>query len=153
MRRKSLGRINLSDPDNPRVDLVSKKSFLADLRDFKHDERVWLVTETYYKQRTLAQNNVIHWYCTEISSETGMELEEVKSLMKLKFLQRPILDKDGIERVDVETGEVMNYIPSTAELSTIEAMEFTEKIRMWSLEFLGIHLPLPNEEQELKFKD
>lgn len=152
MKRRGLARINLTDPAHPKLDFVSKNAFLNDLKDFKDGQRVWVEVSTYYRQRSLAQNNVIHWYCTEISNETGMDLEEVKSLMKLKFLQRPILDKDGIERVDEETGEVMHYIPSTAELSTVEAMEFTEKIRVWCMEFLNIVLPLPEQEQELKFK-
>lgn len=152
MKRKQLGRVNLSDPASPKIDLFSRKGFLADLKDFKHDEKVWLITETYYKTRTLPQNALFHVYCQEIAEETGQDLETVKSVIKTKYAQKPVLDKDGNEMFDPNSGELLTYVPSTADLNTVEMLNLLDNTRMFAWDFFGIILSLPDEQNALKFK-
>lgn len=152
MKRKQLARIDLSNPDKPKL-IYDLKAFRSDIRDFKHDQRVWIQIETYYRKRTVEQNNVLHWYLQEIADETGMEMLDVKEQMAKKYLTVDQLDKNDNIVCDPETGEVMTRVKSTTELSTVEFNDYTEKIRQWANEFLNLQLPLPNENAELNFKD
>jgi len=152
MKRKNLGKVNLSDPNNPKIDLVSKGSFQADLKDFKDGQRVWLEVSTYYRQRTTAQNSLFHVYCQEIANDTGQDLETVKSTIKTKYAQKAMVDSDGNEIVDPNTGDVAMYVQDTKDMNTVEMATLTENTRMFALEFFGIHLPLPEEQTELKYK-
>lgn len=153
MKRKNLALINLTDPDKPKLDFVSKGAVLSDLKAFKHGQRVWVEISTYYRKRSVEQNSVLHWYLTEIADETGMEMEDVKSQMAKKYLTVPQVDKNDQEVADPETGELMTRVKSTTELSTVEFNEYTEKIREWANSYLNLQLPLPNEDVELKFKE
>jgi hypothetical protein len=151
MQKRNLAIINLSDPDKPKLDFVSKKSFLSDLKDFTHKDRVWIVVEKYYAKRSLRQNNLLHLYLSEIAKETGMQLEPIKDALKKKFLTVALTTKDGEIMADKSTGEVLERVKGTSELTVTEFMEFTNNVRVWAMEFLGLHLPLPEEQVELKF--
>jgi hypothetical protein len=153
MKRKNLAIINLTDVEKPKLDFVSKKNMLSDLRDFKHGQRVWVEVSTYYRKRSVEQNAVLHWYLSEISEETGMGMEDVKSQMAKKYLTVPQVDKNDQEVADPETGELMTRVKSTTELSTVQFNDYTEQIREWANSYLNLQLPLPNEDVELKFKE
>ena len=151
MKRKALARVNLSDPSKPKLDFNSLKSFHGDIRDFKHDQRVWITIETYYKTRTLSQNALLHAYLQEICDETGNDLEDIKETLKKKFLTVPVLDKDGNIQCNPVTGEVLEYVKDTSKLTTVEMAEFCDKIQIWAQDW-GIYLSNPNEQSALKFK-
>lgn len=150
MKRKQLARIDLSDPEKPKL-VYDARSMKEDIKAFKEGERVWVTIERYYRKRTVEQNRVLHWYFNEISDETGMSMEEVKEFFAHKFLTTEVVDGNGEIRCDPETGEVMTRIRSTTELNTVEANEYSEKIRLFSNDFFNLQLPLPNENTELKF--
>lgn len=48
-----------------------------------------------------------------------------------------------------ESGECIERIRSTTELSTIEWEEYIEQIRAWAASSLGAIIPMPNEQIEL----
>lgn len=124
-----------------------------DLKDtFGDQTKVTVEVKTRRKPRTLKQNSVLHWYINAIADETGMAPDDVKEVLRHKFLSEDILDRNGEIMADKASGEVIKRYKSTAELSTIQMLTFTEEIRMWAADFLSLHLPLPNEEVELKFK-
>lgn len=50
------------------------------------------------------------------------------------------------------TGEVIHDAQSTAELTTVQFEEFTERCRQFIYEWFGMDVPLPNEQAELEFK-
>jgi hypothetical protein len=54
---------------------------------------------------------------------------------------------------DKSSGEVLERVKATSELTVTEFMEFTDNVRLWGEEFLGLHLPLPEEQVELKFRN
>ena len=151
MQKRNLAIINLSDPDKPKLDFLSKKSFTEDLKDFKDKDRVWITVEKYYAKRSLKQNNLLHLYLSEIAKETGMQLEPIKDALKKKFLTVALTTKDGEIMADKSTGEVLERVKGTSELTVTEFMEFTDNVRVWAMEFLGLILPLPEEQVELKF--
>ena len=150
MQKRNLAIVNLSDPNKPKLDFLSKKNFLNDIKDFKDKDRVWIVIEKYYTKRSLKQNNLLHLYLSEIAKETGMQLEQIKDALKKKFLTVALTTKDGEIIADKESGEVLERVRGTSELTVVEFMEFTDNVRLWSAEFLGLILPLPEEQTELK---
>lgn len=144
--------VKLDDPKNPSLQMTSKRGFQQDLMEFRNGQKVWVMVEPFYKQRSQNQNGVLHWYCTELADYLGMEMEDFKMMMKLKFLQRPKLDREGNEIVDPETGEIMMYIPSTKDLTTVEINDFIfEGIRKWALDFLNYELALPDTNYKIHF--
>lgn len=132
--------------------IYSREALNADLSCAK-DQRIVGSIKTVAKKRTLKQNGVLHWYIGDIADHTGMDGAQVKRVLQYKFTQRPVLDDQGHEMFDPETGEIFTEVPSSADLSTIEMNDFCEKIRIWALDYLKLLLPLPNEQGELKFDE
>jgi hypothetical protein len=153
MQKRNLAIVNLSDPKKPKLDFLSKQNFINDIKDFNDKDRVWIVVEKYYSKRSLKQNNLLHLYLSEIAKETGMQLEQIKDALKKKFLTVALTTKDGEIVADKESGEVLERVRGTSELTVVEFMEFTDNVRVWAMEFLGIYLPLPEEQTELKLKN
>jgi hypothetical protein len=153
MQKRNLAIVNLSDPNKPKLDFLSKQNFMNDIKDFNDKDRVWIVVEKYYSKRSLKQNNLLHLYLSEIAKETGMQLEQIKDALKKKFLTVALTTKDGEIVADKESGEVLERVKGTSELTVVEFMEFTDNVRVWSAEFLGLHLPLPEEQTELKLNN
>lgn len=151
MKRKSLARVNLTDPSKPKLDFNSLKSFQSDIADFKDGARVWISIETYYKTRTSAQNSLFHVYCQEIADYSGQDLETVKSTVKAMYAQKALLDKDGEPIVNEATGDVAMYIQDTSRMNTIEMAELTENTRLFAMEYFGIVLTLPEEQMKIKY--
>lgn len=150
-KKTALGVVLVSDGQQPRWSLQNKELFMNDLSYFGDGTKIKITIEHFYPQRSLKQNGVLHWYCTELAEEVGVEPEDFKMMMKMKFLQREKLDKHGNLIGDPETSEVMMYIPSTSELTTSEMAEFIEKIRLWALDYLNYELPLPDANYKIHF--
>lgn len=110
----------------------------------------WVFTlKRYIKQRTPAQNSLIHMYFNIIADETGNDLATVKSILKKQFLTTDL--KDAMDDIicNPKTGEPLTYVRDTSDLNTIEMAEFTEKVRIFAQDF-GIILPLPEDQIRLK---
>ena len=67
-----------------------------------------------------------------------MTNEQVHEMLKLKFLKESIL-------VNEQTGEYLERIKSTTELSTIEFMEYILEIQKFAVEYFNTVIPDPNE--------
>lgn len=153
MRKRQLGRINHSDPKNPRVDLLSKKAFQEDLKLFKHDKRVWLEVYDYSPKRSLGQNSLFHLWCEEISTESGQDLDEVKSTLKNMFAQYPLLDANGDEQFNPRTGEKLMFVKDTSDMSKEQMSDLMEKTQLFALEFWNMSLVSEGDQAPLKFKE
>lgn len=68
--------------------------------------------------------------------------ETVHEFLKLRFLD------NGIEIHDAE-GVLHKGPPTTTTLTTTEQEEYHDRIREFAAEFLGVSIPLPNEQVEL----
>lgn len=152
MKRKQLARIDLSG-EKPRLKFINgTRAFLDDLKDFHDEDRVWVEVSTYRRSRSLSQNALFHVYLSEIANETGQDLETVKSTVKLLYARKPLLDLNGNEMFNEQTGERLEFVQDTSKMTTVEMAELTENTRMFALEFFGITLESANEQTQLKFK-
>jgi hypothetical protein len=98
------------------------------------------------KKDRSAQQNKYYWSVVlfMIAEELGYYPEDVHEMMKFKFnkrvkeyqLKKPSIGVSGLE---------MDYVGSTADLSTVEFEEYLAKIRDWAYHFLNLPIPLPNE--------
>lgn len=135
--------------DAESIRVIDAGMFKEFLRDFGAGAKLKLTIEHYHYKRSNKQNSVLHWYCQDLSEECGMQVDDFKMMMKMKFLKRVALNKDGEEMAD-ENGELLTYIPSTAILDKAEMGIFIEQIRLFGIEMLGYVLPEPDENYKLK---
>lgn len=63
--------------------------------------------------------------------------DDAHEALKMLFLKKQIVNE--------ETGECIESIGSTANLTTIEFSEYIERIIQWAAEYLSIVIPYPNE--------
>ena len=73
-----------------------------------------------------------------------MTNEATHDLIKLKFLKEVILSNE-------DTGEVIERVKSTTELSTSQFMDFVAEIRQFTNDYFGVDIPEPNENLTLQF--
>jgi hypothetical protein len=73
-----------------------------------------------------------------------MTNEATHDLIKLKFLKETILTNE-------ETGEIVERVKSTTELSTSQFMDFVAEIRAFTNEYFETDIPEPNENLTLQF--
>lgn len=73
-----------------------------------------------------------------------MTNEATHDLIKLKFLKETILTNE-------ETGEIVERVKSTTELSTSQFMDFVAEISIFTNEYFGVNLPQPNDDLTLQF--
>ena len=94
-------------------------------------------------KRNLLQNAFFHAWIKLLSEHTGYGFEEMKEIIKFKFLQT--------ETVNEKTGEIMKYIKPTSSLNKSEFADLCNDVYHWCYDMFGIRLPLPDENWELKF--
>ena len=132
--------------------LTRNRNLLSDaIRTFE-GKQVTIRIERTKKKRSNPQNAYYHGVVIVIVQnclrEAGHTLtqEQTHDLLKLKFLKENLI-------VDESTGETIERIKSTTELSTSQMMDYFASIREWIFDFFGVHIPEPNEEITLKFLD
>lgn len=97
-------------------------------------KRVILTIERLSKKRSSQQNRLFHMHVGILSREFGYKPDEMKNILKFKFLKT--------EKIDEKTGEVFEYIRDTSELTVVEFMSLIEDVVQFGAEF-GVELPLP----------
>ena len=131
------------------MDLCKRNEFNENIqRNFKDGTRCIVTVQNIYKKRT-SKGNAYYWLLVDILYRGLIEIgwsdfknnEQVHELLKFKFLKTEIANQ--------ETGEFIEYIRSTTDLSTVEFAEYIEEIKIWSAEMFGIKLPEPNEQMEI----
>lgn len=97
-------------------------------------QRVEVIIRKPKTKRSDLQNNFYWGVVIELlSKELGYDQEELHEILKYKFLKKNSA-LNGME-----------YVKSTAKLTTGEFEEYLDKIKRWSAEFLNIVIPNPNE--------
>lgn len=99
---------------------------------------------------TPKQNNYIHVLCRIVALEFGMKEADVKSLYFKKKVNNEIFH---VERVNMLTGEVMEDLKHTYELSIEDASKAIHNFIMWASTEHGIELPVGeiNEDKSVTF--
>jgi hypothetical protein len=112
-------------------------------------KQIVIKIEKAKKKRSTQQNRFYHGIIIPIVQnclkEAGhiMTNESTHDLIKLKFLKEALF-------VNEETGEVIERIKSTTELSTSQFMELLAEINNFTFEYFGVSLPSPNDDLTLK---
>lgn len=107
-----------------------------------HDKPLWAVKVfPFVDKRSLAQNNLLHKWLTEIANETGNSMSDVKDHLKAKFLT-----PKTIQFKDPKTGEVLitEIIPSTSDLNLKEMSLFLNNVEQFAIDY-GVALPYPED--------
>lgn len=125
-------RFNLSNPLHARqamarLEHLIEKGAIADLTQKR-------------KQRTYSQNAYLHLILTSWGQELGMDLDEMKQMVKTHL--SPSLfqyKKRGVR-----------LYRSTAQLNTKEMTTLIDKIRVTAMESTGFYIPEPHEQELLR---
>lgn len=99
--------------------------------------------------RTIRQNRYLHLLLSFFAYQTGNTMEWVKQKYFKVLCNKDIFVR---ERDDEYMGSVQ-YVRSSADLTTDELTLAIERFRNWSSESAGIYLPSPNEEDLLTLMD
>ena len=92
-------------------------------------------------KRSDEQNKFFHAWVGLLAEYIGYSSEEMKDILKYKFLR--------VEEVDEMTGETFVYCKNTSRLNKAEFADFCTEIQNWCEEMFKIKLPLPNENWKL----
>jgi hypothetical protein len=87
-------------------------------------------------RRSLSQNA---YYWSAVVHD--LTLEETHDFLKGRFNAKEIINTD--------TGEVISVPRSTTELNKTQFGEYIEKIQQFSIEYLGVNIPSPNEQVKI----
>lgn len=73
---------------------------------------------------------------------SSFQLNEVHFFLKQHFNKIQIPSKDG---------EVIEVPGSTTEMTTVQFMEYVDRIARWAAEYLGVAIPPPNTDLKMQF--
>ena len=128
--------------------LKRNRNLLIDAINSFEGQNVTVTIQKTKKTRSNPQNRFYHGVCIPIMQQclkdAGylMTNESVHEMLKLRFLKESIL-------VNEETGEYLERIKSTTELSTTDFMEYILEIQKFAIEYFNTEIPNPNEELSL----
>ena len=123
---KSFGKII-----NGKLTLNNERSFKDKLIEFEGKE-VEIRIKVRTNNRSKEQNSLYWKWINILSNETGFQVEEMHELVKYKFLQRNVVNNDGVEEV---------ILKSTTTLTVSEFNKFMNDVLYWSNDTLNINLP------------
>ena len=114
-------------------------------------KQIIIKIEKAKKKRSTQQNRFYYGVIIPIVQnclkEAGhvMTNENTHDLIKLKFLKETLF-------VNEDTGEVIERIKSTTELSTSQFMNLLAEINNFTFEYFGVSLPSPNDDLTLNLE-
>jgi hypothetical protein len=130
--------------------LTRNRNLIKDAIETFEGKQIIIKIEKAKKKRSTQQNRFYYGVIIPIVQnclkEAGhiMTSESTHDLIKLKFLKETLF-------VNEDTGEVIERIKSTTELSTSQFMDLIVQINDFTFEYFGVSLPEPGEEIFLKF--
>jgi hypothetical protein len=129
--------------------LTRNRNLIKDAIATFEGKQIVIKIEKAKKKRSTQQNRFYYGVIIPIVQnclkEAGhiMTNESTHDLIKLKFLKEALF-------VNEETGEVIERIKSTTELSTSQFMYLLAEINNFTFEYFGVSLPSPNDDLTLK---
>lgn len=96
---------------------------------------VWTVEELK-KKRSLSQNALYQKWAEIIADHTGHSHDEIKDILKRKFLTPKVVEINGVKY----------EIYTTTTLSTGEMAKYMKKIDAFAATDLGLYLPHPEDQ-------
>jgi hypothetical protein len=131
--------------------LTRNTNLIKDAIQTFEGKKIVIKIEKAKKKRSTQQNRFYYGVIIPIVQnclkEAGhiMTNESTHDLIKLKFLKEALF-------VNEETGEVIERIKSTTELSTSQFMDLLAEINNFTFEYFGVSLPSPNDDLTLKLE-
>ena len=129
-----------SKVENGKLSKSASKAIRSDLSTFE-GKRIVITISKAKSQRTVMQNALYWVYVTMIANELGYDKNEMHEVIKFKFMK--------CEKINEKTGEVMQYLKSTTDLSKSDFADLISDLQRWAAESLGIVLPEPGQQIEL----
>lgn len=129
--------------------LTRNRNLIKDAIATFEGKQIVIKIEKFKKKRSTQQNRfyfgIILPIVQNCLKEAGhvMTNESTHDLIKLKFLKETLF-------VNEDTGEVIERIKSTTELSTSQFMDLLAEINNFTFEYFGVSLPSPNDDLTLK---
>lgn len=129
--------------------LTRNRNLIKDAIATFEGKQIVIKIEKFKKKRSTQQNRFYYGVIIPIVQnclkEAGhiMTSESTHDLIKLKFLKETLF-------VNETTGEVIERIKSTTELSTSQFMDLLAEINNFTFEYFGVSLPSPNDDLTLK---
>jgi len=128
----------------PRI--ISNLQSWAGEWDFSH--ALCLTPKKYTNPRSLSQNALVHvWFdtmATHFSKKVDTNAEQMKSLMKYKFL--------GTEDLVVGKTVIKDQLRSTSKLDKGEMTHFMNQVYDWAVDH-GVTLPMPADSEYMKLRE
>ena len=92
------------------------------------------------KKHRSGEQNAYYWgvVIDIISGATGFTPQEAHDAMRFKFL-------NDLTRTDRIRAAELPRVKSTADLTTVEFLDYVAQIQQWASEFLDCYIPEPNE--------
>ena len=131
--------------------LTRNRNLIKDAIETFEGKQIVIKIEKFKKKRSTQQNRFYYGIVIPIVQnclkESGhiMTNESTHDLIKLKFLKETLF-------VNETTGEVIERIKSTTELSTSQFMDLLAEINNFTFEYFGVNLPSPNDDLILKLE-
>lgn len=116
------------------------------MKDVKSHDGSFLVKFEPRKKRSLNQNS-FYWAVVipivkDALRDAGFDdvksTEDVHTILKSTFLKKQIPNH--------KTGECLEVIRSTTELTTKEFKDFIDEVGKWCAEYLSVYLPAPGQQ-------
>ena len=129
--------------------LTRNRNLIKDAIATFEGKQIVIKIEKFKKKRSTQQNRFYYGVIIPIVQnclkEAGhvMTNESTHDLIKLKFLKETLF-------VNETTGEIIERIKSTTELSTSQFMDLLAEINNFTFEYFGVILPSPNDDLTLK---
>ena len=127
----------------------NRNQILETIKSFE-GKNVLITFEKPKKKRSNNQNSyywgIVIVLIKSALKDTGNNLNtnDVHDLLRLKFLKETISIKE-------ETGEVIERVRSTTELTTSQFMDYIAEIQQFAAEYFDLIIPDPNTEIILNF--
>jgi hypothetical protein len=121
------------------VDFDQEAQKMSLYRTMKHLKGLQIVTIKKHRAKRSNSENRYYWgvVIKILSDEFGYLPDEMHEVLKRLFL--------AYEKPNQITGEIERFAKSTTGLTTEQAEEYYENIRIWALSEYSILIPLPNE--------
>jgi hypothetical protein len=130
--------------------VVSSKNFRKELNELPAG-RYRLTVERYRKNKSNPQLGYlfagVYPLVLQGLIDAGWEIttiDEVDTWCKSMFANRDLINK--------HTGQVINVPGLKRDMTTIEMSTFTNQVRDWAAEFLGVNIPDPETNLEIEYK-
>ena len=129
---------------------ASNTNIIQDILDAYEGHTIDITFKKRFNKRSLKQNN--YYWGVIVPIVQGAIKDSWGEIWGINKTHEYLKENFNFkERVNQDTGEVTRIPRSTTENSTLEQIEYQDKIRGFCMDFFYIDIPPPEKEIELQF--